>query len=953
MKIKSLQINVLALMFGLTSVCFINKIDASNATKSPEKEQFFDQNGDDSPNKNQKPTKQGAATEPLNWTFRGPDDAAGKVTSVVSNSSDYLTVYVGAAHNGVWKSVTGGQGGGTDRWNKIPVESNKNLYVTCLALDETNNILYVGTGGDFTGQGIYKSEGGGALKLMAGTENWTHVSKIAFSGNRIYAATNEGLMCYTGGAWTTCSGTKPDEPVTLDGPIRDVSINSAGLVIVAMNKVECYISKDGAPNKFEYIELGVSKYYEDNISVATSPSDNNVLYVVSAKLGADAGKLYKALLSEDQGATWEPILTYFSGKEFIDPLDGNGTNINNIFVDPVDPYMLYVVSKNIWKGKRYGSGAYDFGLSAISSSSGPAADISYLHSNIRDVNFFASYGDYAREAYVATDGGLYKVSMYISLYSDYTIMVPLNKYLMVGSYDNVCVNNKNWLLAGTPTLGVQAIGDPRTNYDISARPLWDVAPAAKNEISEGSGGACVMSSINDDFYAYSLLLDGDNGLTLTFRRSIDYGLSFHPMKNSNPTVEWLSSTMLPPTTTVKYNAPMVMWESFADDYTPDTVWFKANRGTNFDDGDRIIYAPSKNANYPIEYAVPYGFAHGDSILVPDPVQNRMFIGLNNKLFMTREALNYEKTSTSAMPMEWFQIETLPSADSITVLALSDDANTLYAGARSGNVYRVTNLKQVYNTATIGLAERTLANAFTGKKIRAIAVDPTDANHIVVVLEGGGDNVYETFNGEAEPATFTSIKGGLPNNVYSVLFPKGAKKGNIIAGTEKGIWTKESSGTWEANNKGMGEVPVMTLTQITTYRSGVKNVPFLDPNDGKIRINYPNNSKTYLTIYAGTYGSGIFSTEQYVGIDEFPSNDLKESDALVVTPNPVTDIATIELDTTKGRATIQVFGIDGRCIKEQTAKNNVNTINLKEYASGTYIIQVTQGGSVKSAKVIKQ
>ena len=943
MKIKSLQINVLALMFGLTSVCFINKMDASNATKSPEGEQFYDQNGDDSPNKNQKSTKQGAATETLNWTFRGPDDAAGKVTAVVSNSLDYRIVYVGAAHNGVWKSTTAGQGG-MDRWNKIPVDSNKNLYVSCLALDETNNVLYAGTGGDFTGQGIYKSEDGGALKLMAGTEAWTHISKIAVSGNKVYAATNEGLMCYTGGSWTTCTGTKSDAPVTLDGPIRDMAINNAGLVIVAMNKVECYISKTGSPDGFEYKNPGISEHTEDNISVATSPTANNVLYIVAAKLAPDPGKVSKAFLSEDQGNTWEPILSYFSGKDFIDPLDGNGININNIFVDPADPYTLYIASKNLWKGTRYESGAYDFGLSSISSDNLPASYPIYLHSNIHSLNFFYTYGDY-RFAYVATDGGLYQISIITSLQGQYTYMESLHKFLLIGSYNHVSANDQRWLVASTPTLGVQAIGDPKTNYDISARPIWDIEPAAKVEITEGTGGACAISAINEDFYVYSLLLDG----TLTFRRSIDNGTSFYPLRTTIPAVEWFSSAMLPTATLYpKYDAPMVMWESFDDTYTHDTVWFKANEGTNFYLGDRTIYAPSKNFNYPIEYTVPYGFTHGDSILVPDPVQNRMFIGLNHKLFMTREALNYEKN-----PIDWFQIAVLTPADTIISLALSDDANTLYVGTVLGNVHCITNLKQVHNTATIALAERTLAYTFTDKRIRAMAVDPTDDNHTVVVLDGGGDNIYETYNGKTASATFNLIKDGLPNNVYSVLLPKGAKKGTIIAGTEKGIWTKESSGNWETNSKGMGEVPVMTLTQMTTYRPGVKNVPYLDAEQGKIKINYPNNSKSYLTIYAGTYGSGIFSTEQYVGIEEFPSNNTKETDALTVIPNPINDIATLELDMAKGHATIQIFSIEGRYINEQTARNNINTINFKDYAPGTYIIQVTQGGTVKSAKVVKQ
>ena len=941
MKIKNLQINVLALLFGFAVICFVNKTEANNATTSPEGQQLFDQNGDGSSNKGQKSPKRGNAAAALNWTFRGPDNGSGKVTSVVSSSS---TIYVGAAHNGVWKSTGGGA-----TWDKMPVENNLNLYVTCLALDEASNVLYAGTGGDFTGQGVFKSEAGGSLKLMAGSESWTNVSKIAVFDNRVYAATNVGLMCYTGGAWQMCTGTRSGEPVTLNGPVRDMSVNKSGLVIVAMNKAECYISKTGAFDGFEFNNLtaNVNIYTVDNIAVAASPADNNVLYVVGAKVSS--GAVEKALLSEDQGDTWTVILSWFMGPPFIDPLEGNGININNIYADPVDPYTLYVASRNIWKGKRYSSDIYDFGLSAISSSDIAANSEYYLHSNVRAINFYES-SENTRLAYIATDGGVYKSTMNIALDANIVTSNLFNKFLIMSSYHKVGFSNKGYILASTPTIGVQAIGDPLANYNIDARPIWDDSPAANAHIVEGSGGACAISLVNENYYAYALLLNK----ALTFRRSIDYGYSFQPLRESSVTVEWLSKDMLPNnvskiSTEAQYDAPMIMWESFTDNNTYDTVWFKADTVKNFYADDRIIYAPSKNFNYPIEYSVPYNFAHGDSIQVPDPIQNRMFIGLINKIFMTREALNYSKT-----PVDWFKIAELESRDTSSVFAVSDNANTLYIGTRLGNIHGATNLREVYSDSTVKLAQQNLAYSFTNKKIRAIAVDPTDENHAVVVLEGGGDNIYETTNGTSEPATFSLIKSNLPNNVYAVLFPKGAKKGTIMVGTEKGIWMKESgSTTWTANNNGLGEIPVMTLTQMTTLRPGVRNVPYYDLENGnKMKINYPNNQNTYLTIYAGTYGSGIFSTNEYVGIDEFTPDNPKESNSLTVIPNPVKDIATIELDMAKGQATIQVYSVDGRCVKEQVAKSTINTIDFKNYAPGTYIIYVIQGDVVKSAKVIK-
>jgi hypothetical protein len=517
---------------------------------------------------------------------------------------------------------------------------------------------------------------------------------------------------------------------------------------------------------------------------------------------------------------------------------------------------------------------------------------------------------------------------------------------------------------GTPTLGVQAI-DSLTNNEVSARYVWDPDHNAKQQISEGMGGVCAISAVSEKFYVYSLMLNN----ALVFRRSIDQGVSYQPLrKNHNSPVdvdevEWFSSAMLPATTQApKYDAPMVMWENFDETYTYDTVWFKADTTANFFKGDRTIYAPSKNFGYPIKYTISSDLAHGDSIQVPDPIQNRMFVGLQNKMFMTRQALIYSKTNhpkTKDHPDQiiWYQIATLDTKDTTAIFALSDDANTLYAGTKAGDIRCITNLKGVHDSTSMTLVDHHLSYAFTGKKIRAMAVDPTNDDHVIVVLEGGGDNVYETFNGKSEPADFTLVKGGdygdLPNNVYAALFPKGANNGTIMLGTEKGIWMKESGSKWEHSNNGIGEVPVMTLTQLTTHRPGVNNVPAPDPNGGVKKINYPSNWQSYLMIYAGTYGSGIFSSKTYVGIPDIPDNPTKESNALVVVPNPVTDMATIELDMAKGQATIQIFNVDGRLVKEQTANNKVNTINFKEYAPGTYVIQVIQGGVVKSGKVIKQ
>ncbi|MCL2510708.1 MAG: T9SS type A sorting domain-containing protein [Bacteroidales bacterium] len=991
MEVKSLQINILALLFGFAALCFVSKAEANNAIFSAE-EQLFSDPADEKPN--QKPTKRGSTN--LFWDSHGPIDRSGLITSVVHNSSDSKIVYVGAAHNGVWKSTDG-----TAIWNQIPVENDKNLYVTCLALDEAANAVYAGTGGEFAGQGIYRAEGNGALKLMPGTEGWGTIYKIAVSGNRVYAATHSGLMCYSGGAWKVCTGTDATGgSVTLNRPVKDISINKSGLIIIAGTNsknylIDCYISKTGAPDDFEDPEVDKELLAKDklsgnafNISVTTSPVNDNVLYVVASRdFGQNfEGKVYRAFISEDKGNTWEVILEGFASTSFIDPLEGNGKNLNTVYADPIDPYTIYIVSRNIWKGTRH-SGHFDFGLSAISYSIGlPESHPLYLHSNIRALDFFWAYGDLVRGAYVATDGGVYRVSMEITPHSYLTWAYPAHRFLPIGSYNFIGTNGKNTVL-GTPTLGVQAM-DTLRNFPTSARYIWDIEPGTSQYLSEGRGGACAVSSINEDFYIYSqsfLYIGSNNQLVSTgsvFRRTVDNGITFQPLRslaepgtfNAN-TIEWFSGTMLG---SITYDVPIAMWESFDFDNTPDTVWFKADNEKNFIDGDQTIFAPSKNAGYPIAYPAPAGFASGDSIQVPDPVQNKFFIGLGNKIFMTREALDFSKTRDTDIPIKWFELATLNVADLATAFALSDDANTLYVGTVTGKVFCFTNLRQVYDEASLKLVKQGLIYTFTGRSVHAMSVDPTDSNHLVVVLKDDGNNVYETFDGEyieeeeeeeeeegddddgdgdkgtKDGSTFTLISNGLPNTVYSVLFPKGAQTGTLLVGTELGLWMRENGSTWTESSNGIGKVPVTVLTQVNTYRPGVRGVPYFDVDANKMmRQNFPNNISSYLTIYAGTYGSGIFTSSQYVGIQPIEPTDPKESNSLVVTPNPVNDMATINLDMTKGRATIQIFNVDGRLVNEQVANSSVATINFKNYASGTYIIQVNQGGVVKSAKVIKK
>lgn len=74
---------------------------------------------------------------------------------------------------------------------------------------------------------------------------------------------------------------------------------------------------------------------------------------------------------------------------------------------------------------------------------------------------------------------------------------------------------------------------------------------------------------------------------------------------------------------------------------------------------------------------------------------------------------------------------------------------------------------------------------------------------------------------------------------------------------------------------------------------------------------------------------------------------KMSPSILIHPNPTTDIVTIE-GVNKG--VIQVYTYNGTLLLEANAENT-KTIDLSGYASGMYLIKITQGTEVETFKVI--
>lgn len=266
----------------------------------------------------------------------GAAEMSGRIASIAARAEDdgKVTIFVGAASGGVWKSEDGGTTF-SPKFDKQPVQS-----IGAVALDPTNKrTVWVGTGEGWTrnsvsiGNGVYKSTDGGDNWTHMGLPNVERVTKIVVhptNGDIVYVCApgalwsdspDRGLYKTTDGGktWTQilkganlstgCSGVSldPSNPDRIlaglwdfrrkgwtfrsggDGP--DAPSGSA--MLASNDGGKTWTALDAASSK------GLPKGPWGRIEVVHAPSKPNRVYAVieHAKTA-----LY---VSDDGGKTWE------------------------------------------------------------------------------------------------------------------------------------------------------------------------------------------------------------------------------------------------------------------------------------------------------------------------------------------------------------------------------------------------------------------------------------------------------------------------------------------------------------------------------------------------------------------------------------------------------------------------------------------------------------------------
>jgi photosystem II stability/assembly factor-like uncharacterized protein len=864
----------------------------------------------------------------LEWNERGPDNIGGRTRAIIFDKDNPDIMLAAGVGGGVFYTNSGGTS-----WFKIDnMDELDNIAVASMVQDN-DGFIYFGTGegfyqntgdgsGGFEGAGIFKSDQtvasmSGNLSTMTFTKlptTWTpsaqsafvNVNKMVFrpQSNEIFAATARGLRVSADGGATW------DNPLTigalsLTATAHDVEIDSDGGVH-AVSGNGLYYSPDGSHGTFtKYSSDVLPLSSPSRVEVEVAPSNSDYIYVLEIASDESLGAAYR---STDGGQSFEEIGS--GGTDTFSPM-GSSSQYQGFYdtalgVDPFNPNKILVGGVELWKWEN------GLGWERISSEFQYPGSSVYVHSDKHVIEYHPTNPNYI---YLGSDGGVGRSK------DGGETFETLNRQYNVTQFYSVAFDKLGNVMGGT---------QDNSNHYLAKGNMSSV------EMYSGDGAYTAISHLNEDALFMSSQYgnvgrSSSRGVTVqtgtAFITDLNLGTSSTPISFDNSFAAFV--------------APFRLWEKEEDLTSTDFIQYIVQDSiTPMDSSGAVaIRVPSNTSTVSFDYTVTEALVPGDTISIQDPVQSKFFLGLSSGLWLTRDALNFSRDP------KWINLSAAGSA--VKTIEYSTDGDVVYYGDVSGNLYRVSNVSAVKDSLSGEHVSDEVVTDITrigvfSQDVTGIAVDPNDADHVIITLGGYGnyDHVYETETATTDSETsnngsFSSIDGNLPTGpVYDALINY-ENSNQILLGTEFGVYSTTNGVTWAEEGNNFPPVPTFMLVQQT--RLDAANLGY---------------------IYAATHGRGIFETATLVGIEEEDkeASAKKSYDNLIVFPNPTSDYANVELNLTQRETlTIEVMDLAGKLVQSDSRTFNAGAQNIqldvRELPVGNYVVRVKGETTLRFAKLL--
>lgn len=892
----------------------------------------------------------------LEWISAGPNNVGGRTRAIMSYEEDPTRVFIGSVTGGLYQSFNSGE-----EWSLVE-SFNVNTAVSAIARTGNGNI-FVGTGHfaeSFRGNGLYVSEDDGVTwnilqnftpdATFATNSEWSRINVLAadpVDDDRLWIAHLGGLSTYD---WDDDSNVE-----RLPSTTTSLSISDDGQVIVATASDKVYVSTNGG-SSFD-LRSGsafgtVPSSGIGRIEVALSKDDPNYMYALAASPNGYMKGIYA---TTNMGATWYEIFgSSLNGDLPFSPFSvsiyGQGNYDNAITVIPGIPTQCIIGGIRLYNIEITGENPPMAQQNSINVNFSNGPNPFYVHSDIHTFDWDAN-----GVLYIGCDGGIFK-----SFNNGITFVSSNYNYRSTQFY-GMDYNSNGAVIAGAQDNGTHLI----TGFNISNND--------SQEVQGGDGFDCNISKFEP------LIAFGTSQFN-SVARTFDGGISGAQIITSETDMDDPSFFPGPFWTIIDLDETLDAPNTIAQDFPWSNQFleqdqFVSYNGTEYVDGDTIVFTNElclsgvqysnedtlivESQNYPYylapgamhpyaseSFSIPYTYTNNtggklysfcDVVPAPDPAQSLFCVGGSSAFRMTRDAT---KNTVAGGDIQWAEISDGISG-TITCFEFSPDHDKLYIGTNS-QVYRISGLNNAYTKEALEeAAVNTLISIFSGG-VRDLAVDMNN-NDRLLISKAGYSTADKLFLSE-EAATTTGNSSfeaiwNFPSDLalmpaYSCQFDMNTPD-RILVGTEYGVWVTEDLGaTWEECNTNMGRVPVYAIEQQVLSTE--------DMILGRVVLNEG-------AIYAGTFGKGVHYVGDYVlGIDDLNNGDAQLVTNLSIYPNPVADIATLNLQMIENvEVSIQVFDMNGRLVQDlpqgklSVGEHNIE-LNVGNSAEGTYLVRIQAG-----------
>lgn len=828
----------------------------------------------------------GGRAENINWNARGPWNVGGITRALAMDVNDENTLLAGTNSGGVWRSTDGGQ-----TWTPITPKDDYH-GITCIAQDKRQghtNVWYFGSGDVYC-----SASAGGAF----------------YSGNGLYKSTDNGLT------WSKLTSTSPNTPQSFDSnwdviyKVVTYANDTANDVVFTAIYGNILKSINGGATWTTILGNGSSFYTDVNVT------PNGVVY---ATLGSDGGG--KGIWRSPDGINFTNITPPNFATTYDRIVSGyTPTNENVVyflgntpgFGTPDTNYLGNVEWNSLWK-YTYLSGDGD-------SAGGIWEDLSNS---------------------LPTTGG------------------PFDKFSCQGSYDlvvKVKPDDPNVVFIGGTNLyrSTNGFADPSTNrfvggyeegttlpivlgYENHHPDQHEILfyPSNPNKMLSGNdGGVFRTDNCLQDTIQWTSLVNGYL-TTMFYTLAIDHGTPGNEIVigGAQDNGSWFTNDTILTNPWVTPRGGDGSFCAIADGRT--SYYFSIQSGkmmkANVDNNGNITsfarIDPIGGEDY--QFINPFAL---------DPNNNNImylaggkYLWRNNDLSGIPMVNNWDSISTNWV--QWPDSVPLAGAE-ITAIGISKTpANRVYYGTSKKRLYRIDNA----NTGTPTPVEVTgtvTPNSFPANGfINCIAVDPQDADKVMVVFSNYSVySVYYTVNGGT---TWVKVAGNLEQN------SSGSGNGPSIRWAT--ILHPPQGGTAYLLGTSTGLYGTINLDSASTQWVQ------LAANDiGKIVVSMMDYRESDGRLLVATHAAGMYST--YIkNANQLPDltfvKKVNEVNPIQIYPNPTKDYITVEFSLNKDqKVTFALFDAMGRKVqdahqKQFTAGNHKFQYNLGQLPKGTYYTKI--------------